>query len=124
MKVKLPVVTRNEIVDGERKFETSEREFEMDMSLACQMRWEMKFPELAAKENFVDYTTRTKKMESKDAAVILSKMKAMYCFFDTDLSFMQFIKMFDFSKPVFTNELIKRINEVFEIVLDGSSEKN
>lgn len=124
MKVKLPVVTRNEIVDGELKFETAEREFEMDMSLACQMRWEAKFPELAAKENFVDYTTRTKELESKNPAVILSKMKAIYCFFDTDLSFVQFIKMFDFSRLEFTEELLKRINEVFEIVLKSSSEKN
>jgi len=124
MKIKLPVVTKNEIADGKRVFETAEREFEMDMSLGCQMRWEAKFPELAAKETFVDYANRTKTLESKNPAVILSKMKAVYCFFETELSFAQFLKMFDFSKPDFTDALIKRLNEVFELVLNSSAEKN
>lgn len=124
MKVKLPIVTQNEIVDGKHIFKTGEREFEMDLSLGCQMRWETKFPELAAKENFVDYAVRIKGLESKNAANILSKMKVIYCFFETDLSFVQFIKLFDFTKPSFTEELIKRLNEVFEIFLSSSSEKN
>lgn len=124
MKIKLPIVTQNEIVDGKHVFKTGEHEFEMDMSLGCQMRWEAKFPELAARENFVDYTVRTKELESKNIANILSKMKAIYCFFETDLSFVQFVKMFDFTKRSFTEELIKRLNEVFEIVLNLSSEKN
>ena len=33
MKVKLPVVTKNEIIDGRRVFESGEREFELDLSL-------------------------------------------------------------------------------------------
>ncbi|MDE7440239.1 MAG: hypothetical protein K2N23_07015, partial [Clostridia bacterium] len=65
MKVKLPVVTKNEIVDGKHVFETDEREFEMDMSLGCQMRWEAKFPELAANETFIDYSARLKELQSK-----------------------------------------------------------
>ena len=124
MKVKLPIVTQNEIVDGKHIFKTGEREFEMDMSLGCQMRWETKFPELAAKENFVDYAVRTKEFESQNAAMILSKMKAIYCFFETDLSFVQFLKLFDFTKLSFTEELVKRLDEIFEIVLSSSSEKN
>ena len=124
MTVKLPLVVKNEISQGKRIFKTEERDFEIDMSLGCQMRWEATFPELAAKESFVDYAARTKEMQSKNAAVILAKMKAVYCFFDTELSFTGFIKMFDFSQPEFTNALIERLNEVFEIVLNSSAEKN
>ncbi len=124
MKVKLPIVTKNEIVDGKRIFETAERDFEMDMSLACQMRWETKFPELAAKETIVDYAERTKELKSTSPAIILSKIKLLYCFFETDMSFLQFIKMFDFSQLEYTNSLVTRINEILEIVLNSSSEKN
>lgn len=124
MKVKLPIVTKNEIVDSKLVFETGEREFKLDMSLGCQMRWETMFPELAAKENFVDYAIRIKELESKNAAIILSKMKVIYCLFKTDLSFVQFVELFDFTKLSFTQELVKRLNEVFETVLKASSEKN
>lgn len=124
MKVKLPIVTKNEISGGKRIFETAEREFEMDLSLGCQMRWETKFPELAAKETIVDYAARTKELKSTNAAIVLSKMKLLYCFFETDLSFVQFIKMFDFSQLAYTELLVSRINEILELVLNSSAEKN
>lgn len=124
MKVKLPVVAKCEIKDGKLIAERMEREFEIDMSLGCQMRWETKFPELAEKETFVDYAARLKGDKSVNSAIILSKMKAIYCFFDTDLSFVQFIKMFDFTTAENTKDLIDRINEIFEIVLNSSAEKN
>ena len=37
MKVKLPVVTKNEIIDGRRVFESGEREFELDLSLGSEV---------------------------------------------------------------------------------------
>lgn len=124
MKVKLPVVTKSEIKDGQLIVDRAELEFEMDMSLGCQMRWEAKFPELAAKETFIDYAMRLKEIKSVNSAIILAKMKAAYCFFDTDLSFLQFIKMFDFVTMEYTKELVERIDKIFEIVLNSSSEKN
>ena len=54
MKVKLPFVKRDEIVDGKRGFETEEREINVDGTLAAQMRWEAKFPEMARRESHVD----------------------------------------------------------------------
>lgn len=124
MKISLPVVTKNEIVSGVHVFETAEREFEFDNSLACQMRWEARFPELAAKETFVDYAMRVGKNESKSAAVVLAKMKTVFCFFDTTMSFMQFLKLFDFSKSGYVEELVSRLQEVFDILLNSSAEKN
>lgn len=96
----------------------------MDMSLGCQMRWEAKFPELAAKETFVDYSDRLKNIKSKNAAIILSKMKVIYCFFETELNFTSFVKMFDFTNLKFTETLLDRIDEIFNLVLSSASEKN
>lgn len=124
MKVKLPVVTKNEIVEKKHVFETEEKEFDVDMSLACQMRWETKFPELAEKETIVDYGVRTSKIESQNAAVILSKLKFIYCLFDMDMSFIQFVKMFDFTDEKYVKELLDRIEETFKLVFNSSSEKN
>lgn len=124
MKVKLPVVVKNEIVDKKHVFETAEKEFEVDMSLACQMRWEAKFPELAKNETVIDYATRTSKIQSQNAAVILSKLKFLYCLFDTEMSFIQFVKMFDFANEKYVKGLLDQIEEIFRIVLDSSAEKN
>lgn len=124
MKVKLPVVVQNEIVDKKHVFKTEKKEFDVDMSLACQMRWEAKFPELAEKETIVDYGTRTSKIQSQNAAVILSKLKFLYCLFDTEINFIEFVKMFDFANEKYVKELLDRIEEIFNLVLDSSSEKN
>jgi len=124
MKVQLPIVTKNAIVDKKHVFETEEKEFDVDMSLACQMRWEAKFPELAKNETVVDYGQRTAKIQSTNAAVILCKLKFLYCLFETEMSFIQFVKLFDFTSEKYVKELIERIEEIFRLVLDSSSEKN
>ena len=124
MKVKLPVVTKNEIIDGRRVFESGEREFELDLSLVCQMRWEAKFPALAEKETFVDYSSRLQKLKSENTAVILSKIKVVYCLFDTAMSFTVFLKMFDFTNVEFTEKLLARLDEIFTLILNSATEKN
>lgn len=124
MKVQLPIITKNEIVNKQHVFETEEKDFEVDMSLACQMRWETRFPEMAKSETVIDYGQRTAKMQSTNAAVILSKLKFLYCLFDTEMSFIQFVKMFDFTSDKYVKTLIARIEEIFRIVFDSSSEKN
>lgn len=124
MKVKLPVVVQNEIQGGKHLFKSEEKEFDVDMSLACQIRWEAKFPELAKNETIVDYAVRTSKIQSQNAAVILSKLKFLYCLFDTEISFIQFVKMFDFSNEAYVTDLLKRIEEIFQLVLNSAAEKN
>lgn len=124
MKINLPIVTKNEIVAGKHVFETEEREFELDNSLACQIRWEARFPELASQESFVDYAVRLGKIKTGSAGIVLSKMKTIYCLFDTPLSFVQFVKLFDFSKQSYLEELTARLQEIFDILLNSSAEKN
>ncbi|MDE7439752.1 MAG: hypothetical protein K2N23_04520, partial [Clostridia bacterium] len=63
-------------------------------------------------------------LQSKSAAIILSKMKVIYCFFETEMSFTSFIKMFDFTNLKFTESLLARIDEIFNLVLNSAAEKN
>ena len=51
-------------------------------------------------------------------------LKTVYCFFDTDMTFTRFLKMFDFSNAEYTERLVSEIKEIFEIVLEGATEKN
>jgi hypothetical protein len=127
MKVTLPIITKNEIVDGKHIKEYAEKAFNLDMSLACQMRWEAAFPEMAKKENLVDYSKRIRDLDEFSLPVIISKMKTMYCYFDTEtvpLTFMQFLKMFDFTYEEYVKKLTDRIKEIFNIIFESASEKN
>ena len=124
MKIKLPVQTK-EIVNGELVKKQSEKVFDLDTSLAAQVRFETKFPELAQKEDLDGYSKRICKVEELSVALIISKMKMLYCWFDTDLCFVDFLKLFDLTDIDYTvNKLTKAIKEAFELIFDGSTEKN
>ena len=122
MEVTLPV-QKVKISNGKKIVESREQSFELDMTLAAQMRYEAKFPELAKKESLYDYTKRILTYDvSREQA--LSLLKTLYCWFATDMSFIDFVKMFDFTDKKYINNLFKRMYEIFEIIFDGSSEKN
>lgn len=124
MKIKLPIQTK-EIVNGELVKKQSEKVFDLDTSLAAQVRFETKFPELAQKEDLDGYSKRICKVEELSVALIISKMKMLYCWFDTDLCFVDFLKLFDLTDTDYTvNKLTKAIKEAFELIFDGSAEKN
>lgn len=123
MKIELPI-QKKEIVGNEIKVEKSNKVFDLDMSLAGQIRYEAKFPELAEREDLVSYSQRVSAIDSLSVPVIISNMKALYCWFDTDITFIDFLKMFDFTDKKYVDELSKRIKEVFEIVFNGAAEKN
>lgn len=124
MKIKLPIQTK-EIVNGELLKKQSEKVFDLDTSLASQIRFETKFPELAQREDLEGYSKRIYKVKKLSVAVIISKMKMLYCWFDTDLCFIDFLKLFDLTDTDYTvNKLTKSIKEAFELIFDGSAEKN
>ncbi len=124
MKAKLPIVTKDEIVDGKRVFEYAEKEVEINTSLTCQIRWEASFPEQAKKESIVDYAKRMEGLNAENPAVIISRLKAVFCFIETGCSFIEFIKLFDMTQPVYLKKLEEAIKEVFQIVFDSAAEKN
>lgn len=97
---------------------------DLDMSLASQIRFEAKFPELAKNEDLIGYAKRLKETKELSTPIILSNMKILYCWFDTDLSFIDFLKLFDLTDLDYIKNLTNEIKEIFGLVLDSSAEKN
>ena len=62
MKIKLPIQTK-EIINGELVKKQMEKVFEIDTSLASQIRFETKFPDLAQREDLEGYSKRICKVE-------------------------------------------------------------
>jgi hypothetical protein len=124
MKVTLTVMTKDELINGKRVVEYADKTFNLDMSLGCQMRFEQKFPELAAHEDLISYTTRIKDIKELSLPAIISKLKTVYCYFDTDMTFVQFLKLFDFSNKEYVEKLTNQLTETFEAVYGEASEKN
>ena len=123
MIIKLPIQTK-EFVDGKQKVHRSEKEFDLDTSLASQIRWEARFPEQAIHEDLFSYTQRISKQEQVTGPVLISKMKTLYCWFDTDMSFIDFLKMFDLSDSAYVQKLTGQISAVWQSIVDSSAEKN
>ncbi len=126
MNVTLTVKKRDDLINGERVLEFEDKVFKIDVSLKAQMRWEQKFPEQAKNEELLIYAERVQNIDAKNISVakILSQMKVLYCYFDFDMSFTEFIQMFDTTIPKYTEKLIEQIQTAFEIINAGSSEKN
>lgn len=123
MKIKLPIQTKE--LKGEELVKTeSEKEFELDTTLAAQIRFETKFPELAQNEDLFDYSKRITANEQLTAGVIISKMKMLYCWLETDIDFVQFLKMFDLTDIEYITKLTNCIKKAIEIVFNSSAEKN
>lgn len=123
MKITLPIVTRDELVNGKRIFEYEDRAMDADFSLGMQLRWESKFPEIASQCSILEYAERVKNAPENEASV-LSKIKCVYCFLDTDIPFIKFIKLFDFSRKEYVTKLLQAINDAITVMQEGAAEKN
>lgn len=123
MKIKLPTQTK-EIINGELVKKQSEKIFEIDTSLASQIRFETKFPNLAEREDLFNYSKRICAIEELTAPLIISKMKMLYCWFDTEIGFVDFLKLFDLTDLEFIEKITKSMKEAFELIFETSSEKN
>lgn len=123
MKVELQTQTK-EISSGKLEKKTGKFIADLDMSLASQIRYEAKFPELANREDLYSYSKRICEIQDTTAAVLISKMKMLYCWFDTDKTFVEFLKLFDLTDIEYVEKLTKEIHNIFEIILEGSAEKN
>ncbi len=123
MKIKLPTQTKT-IIENRMVKKEGEEEFDIDMSLASQIRFESKFPDLATREDLFGFTKRICEIEELSAGVIISKMKMLYCWFDTDMTFINFLKLFDLSDEEYIKKLSLIIGEAFDLVLNSSAEKN
>ena len=50
--------------------------------------------------------------------------QVLYCWIDTDLEFIDFLKLFDLTDPEYVKEFVKALKDAFDKILDGSTEKN
>ena len=123
MKVSLNT-QKKEIENGKLKKVKGVFTADLDMSLASQIRFETKFPELAKHEDLISYVQRIKDIKELNTAVILSDMKALYCWFDTDLTFVEFLKLFDLTDLDYIKQITEEIKSVFYLILNGNAEKN
>lgn len=123
MKITLPIQTK-EIKEDKLVKEISEKEFELDTSIVSQMRFETKFPELAQNEDLFGYSKRICAVEGMSAGLVISKMKMLYCWFETDMSFVDFLKIFDLTDMEYCTKLTDKMHKVFEIIFNSSAEKN
>lgn len=124
MRIKMPFIKRDELVDGKRIIETEERAVDVDNTMMAQMRWEVKFPEMAKRENIVDYAMRIRYVESSELPVVISKLKVLFCFLDIEETFVQFLKLFDFSRKDYVDKLISCLKTAFEQIFAEAAEKN
>ena len=128
--VPLQIKTKDEISNGKRITEFAEKDFELDMTLNAQMRWEQKFPTQAEKEELTMYAQRIEALGVYleggviSTAALISKMKVLYCYFNFNFAFTDFLAMFDFTLPEYAKTLVGQIKSAFEIINEAASEKN
>lgn len=123
MIIKLPIQTK-ELKDDKLVKEVIEKGFDLDTSLASQIRFEARFPELAKDEDIFEYTKRIAENNQISAAALISKLKVLYCWIDTNIDFIEFIKLIDLSDLEYIKELTSKIKYAFDIIFNSSSEKN
>lgn len=123
MEVKLPIQTK-EFKNGEVIRHKEYKIFDIDTTLASQIRFESKFPELAEQGDLYDYSNRILKVKKLSAAKILSELKLLYCWIDTNIEFIEFVKLFDFTDEKYIEELITTLTKAFEDIINSSAEKN
>lgn len=97
----------------------------LDMSINAEARWETHFPILAEKETIFNYVERlqnAKKTNLNTAAVVLSSIKAIYCFLRSESlpTFEAFAELFDLSDSETIGKQIKVLELAFGCVRNGS----
>lgn len=123
MIIKLPVVYKR-VVDGKLEVQKDYLDCIIDTSLASQIRYEAKFPELAKNEDLYGYSKRLREHKELTIGKILSDLKLLYCWLKIDLEFIDFVRLFDMSDKEYVKDLLKAMDEGFKFILNSSAEKN
>lgn len=131
MQIKLPYNKRELNSEGQIIDHPGEITAEINVTLLAEERWEAHFPALAAKETifaFVERIKNTKETAANRHALILSAVKALYCFLQSaELpDFNSFAALFDLSDEATTQKQMNILNIAFGIATKGSaaSQKN
>ena len=103
--------------------EPKEIDVKIDTSLFADERWEANFPHNAKNETLFAYIERLKAEGKVDAAHVMSNLKALYCFLESDeiADYKTFCQLFNVVDPKRLAQLVDKIKYVFEIVLDSAT---
>ena len=117
---KLPTIKKH-IDDTTNKLvvEKGEITVGIDTSLFAEERWERFFPHNAKNETLFAYVERIQNAGVVGGANIVSDLKALYCFMESDEipDFKSFLQMFDLADTEYLKALSNKIKFVFEIAL-------
>ncbi|MDR1093446.1 MAG: hypothetical protein LBL66_04785 [Clostridiales bacterium] len=125
MKIKIPY-NRREITDGKLINNYGEITAELDLSINAERKWEAHFPALAEKETVFAYVERIQnaaQTPQNTAAVVISSIKALYCFLNSDdlESFDKFAGLFDLSDAETIRRQVKTLETALRLVESGSA---
>lgn len=125
MKVQIPIL-KQELKDNQLINTESTAVFDLDTSVYSEERWEQNFPLLAAHEGLFQYIERVQQNALTEKVKVVSMLKAIFCFIESDsiTSYKDFAKMFSLSVPEYTTKLIESLTNSFKIILGASSVKN
>ena len=124
IKTKLPVLEKELDADGKLVVKKSEISVGIDTSLFAEERWEANFPLQARAETLFAYVERVGKDGLvEDKAHILSNLKALYCFMDSDElpDYKSFLRLFDLADAEYLARLTDAIKRVFEIAMSTAT---
>lgn len=122
VKTKLPVQVKTD--DSNGKITTTARDINVavDTSIFAEQRWEANFPAQAAHETLFAYIERVQTDKLIDKAHILSNLKAIFCFIESDeiADFKSFCQLFDLADGEYLKRLTDKIEYIFNLVLNSS----
>ena len=123
LKTKLPVQTKNDDGNGNLIVNFREINVAIDTSIFAEERWESHFPTNAARETLFAYIERIQENKLVDKAHILSNLKAIFCFIESDeiTDFKSFCQMFDLADGEYLQKLTGKIAYIFNLVLNNSA---
>lgn len=125
IKIRIPINNR-EIVEGKIVNNPSELIANIDTTVFAEERWQKHFPENAKNETLFAYVERIKNQNestTKDAVMIRSNLKALYCFLESEElpTFKSFVQLFDLSDETTLNKQVQVIHDAFTTVLSSST---
>ena len=123
VKTKLPVQVK--VDDGKGNIVTTAREIDVavDTSIFAEQRWEANFPAQAKNETLFAYIERVQENKLVGKAHILSNLKAIFCFLESDeiADFKSFCQLFAITDTKRLARLVEKIKGVFEIIIDSAT---
>lgn len=127
IEVDLPVIKRSRIFGGKLKRKYKNEKFLLDMSLAAEERFDKMFPAEATKYGDLEQYTEIVRVDAKKQIshlTVRQMLRAVYCWFNTKYTFIEFLQLFDFSDVNYIYRLVDKLKVTFDLIAGEATEKN